>query len=1176
MEKSTIHSATKFLLLILFALCFTQNSFSATTKYWRGAASTAWATAGNWSTSSTSMVATTAPANGDLLVFNSNSNSVACNITTSVNFGSSTITFDAGYSGAFNIGGVATSSTFSSITMKSGGTLTITASTTFSTVTLSGTNTGNISIAANSTFTTILMNTSNTGGISFSGARTLSATAVTVSAGTFNAGSSGLQTYGALTVNGGTYNASSSIGLTVNGTITASSGTFNGGSAPITVNGVDISGASFTSSSATMTINNGNISFTGGTFTHNGGTVVYNITSAPTVRVATGLTFKHFKITSTSNNLNFNIGSVVTIDGTFTVITGNTINLNTGTFYLNGDIDVSNFTSTSLGGNGAIIIGGSVNQNFAGSSGLGNGKLTDITISKTGGTLSLSGNINIDGNLTWTSGSVDATSVSSTVAMFETHSLTVSGIVFDNFAIGDGAGTHTGTISLTSTLTTAGSLSINSQSTLTTNNHDITVGGDITNGGTLTCGTSTFTLTGTKDPQSIALGSYQTIYNLTADKPSGTALLVDGIQISHLLTVTSGIIDASGYSFITFLSTGASTSAQIATIDPTVASLTGNCIIQRYIPAGNRAWRFLASPVSQDVASSWQQNIFITGAGAGGTICDNSINTWPSYTSPVPHSNGFDATITNSPSMYTYHEPSSSWVSISGTNGTNLTPGVGYRVAIRGNRDDGCVQLNTQLVPSGYTPSATTLSATGTFSQYTNWDDVDVAVTSSGSGWNLVGNPYQATIDWNDATWASSRGTASVAPTLYNYKPLLTSVASNYATYNNGVAVNGGSRYISPGQSFFVYVTGAGNITFKEAYKATSQAGGAFYKTNDPIPVLYAKFNDVNSSPLYEDETAIAFRSSVTRGFDADFDAKLISFTTGNIRNYNTASSTKYAINSIPTIASGGIDTVYLEVAYPSANGSFSLSFRNQDMPYGMHMYLIDRFTSTMVNITGAYKYSYNTTSSAASRAANRFMVIFADNVSSLPVVLSKFGAEKTKSNSVDLSWTTSSEINNNYFEVQRSTIDQNSYVTIGEVAGKGNSIVSNTYSLIDPNPSLTTTNYYRLKQVDLNNKFSYSPVVAVDFYDNAKVNSIESSVHVFPVPANDMLNITLTNSYKGDVTLNVYTMFGDLVKSSGGNFSTKSNQITQDVSNLSTGVYLLEVVSKDGSFKEQTKFIKE
>jgi Secretion system C-terminal sorting domain len=263
-------------------------------------------------------------------------------------------------------------------------------------------------------------------------------------------------------------------------------------------------------------------------------------------------------------------------------------------------------------------------------------------------------------------------------------------------------------------------------------------------------------------------------------------------------------------------------------------------------------------------------------------------------------------------------------------------------------------------------------------------------------------------------------------------------------------------------------------------------------------------------------------------------------------------------------------------VIYPSASGNYSLSFTNRDMPYEMNIYLIDHFTSSMVNITSVYKYSYSTTSDASSRATNRFMVIFADNVSSLPVVLSQFAAEKTQNNTVSLSWSTSSEMNNNYFEVQRSTIDQNSYVTIGEVAGKGNSIVSNTYSLLDDAPSLSTTNYYRLKQVDFNNKYTYSPIVAVDFYNNAKENTIETSIHVFPVPANDILNIALTNSYKGDITLNIYTIFGDLVKTSNRNFTSKISQTTQDLSNLNSGVYLLEVVSKDGSFKEQTKFIKE
>ncbi|HAI83160.1 MAG TPA: hypothetical protein DCL43_05780, partial [Chitinophagaceae bacterium] len=87
-------------------------------------------------------------------------------------------------------------------------------------------------------------------------------------------------------------------------------------------------------------------------------------------------------------------------------------------------------------------------------------------------------------------------------------------------------------------------------------------------------------------------------------------------------------------------------------------------------------------PVSQTISSAWQQQIHITGTGTGGTIC-------PTLTA---HTNGFDATLTNASSMFTYNHAAGSgnrWQSIANTNSTSLTPGVGYRVIVRGPRSAG-------------------------------------------------------------------------------------------------------------------------------------------------------------------------------------------------------------------------------------------------------------------------------------------------------------------------------------------------------------------------------------------------------------------------------------------------------------------------------------------------------
>lgn len=94
-----------------------------------------------------------------------------------------------------------------------------------------------------------------------------------------------------------------------------------------------------------------------------------------------------------------------------------------------------------------------------------------------------------------------------------------------------------------------------------------------------------------------------------------------------------------------------------------------------------------------------------------------------------------------------------------------------------------------------------------------------------------------------------------------------------------------------------------------------------------------------------------------------------------------------------------------------------------------------------------------------------------------LPVVLTSFNAS-AQQNKIFLSWHTASELNNKNFEVQRSR-DGNDFATIGIIAGKGTSSVPSDYSFTDVNP-YDGINYYRLKQVDWDDKYEYSKIVSV------------------------------------------------------------------------------------------------
>ncbi|MCB0661651.1 MAG: T9SS type A sorting domain-containing protein, partial [Saprospiraceae bacterium] len=95
-----------------------------------------------------------------------------------------------------------------------------------------------------------------------------------------------------------------------------------------------------------------------------------------------------------------------------------------------------------------------------------------------------------------------------------------------------------------------------------------------------------------------------------------------------------------------------------------------------------------------------------------------------------------------------------------------------------------------------------------------------------------------------------------------------------------------------------------------------------------------------------------------------------------------------------------------------------------------------------------------------------------------LPVELLRFSAKPTHDFKVLLAWETASEIDNDYFGVERSD-DGLQFRSLGKVSGAGNSTQIHQYQFLDVNPK-AGWNYYRLKQTDLDGAFEYSQVLAV------------------------------------------------------------------------------------------------
>lgn len=179
---------------------------------------------------------------------------------------------------------------------------------------------------------------------------------------------------------------------------------------------------------------------------------------------------------------------------------------------------------------------------------------------------------------------------------------------------------------------------------------------------------------------------------------------------------------------------------------------------------------------------------------------------------------------------------------------------------------------------------------------------------------------------------------------------------------------------------------------------------------------------------------------------------------------------------------------------------------------------------------------------------------------STVPVTLTSFDAVKNN-NDVMLNWVTASEINNDYFEVQRSN-DGVNFEKIGQVDGNGSTTSVSSYAFNDKNVladfSSVSAFFYRLKQVDFDGTTEYSKTVRVS-------NNIltANNIEVYPNPNNGAFNIMLPANEQSTVQLIIVDRTGRIVEQKMMSLQQGDNLLDLNLS-LSKGIYMI-LIQQDG-----------
>jgi Secretion system C-terminal sorting domain len=180
-----------------------------------------------------------------------------------------------------------------------------------------------------------------------------------------------------------------------------------------------------------------------------------------------------------------------------------------------------------------------------------------------------------------------------------------------------------------------------------------------------------------------------------------------------------------------------------------------------------------------------------------------------------------------------------------------------------------------------------------------------------------------------------------------------------------------------------------------------------------------------------------------------------------------------------------------------------------------------------------------------------------------LPIDLSDFNARLKNDNTVLLSWITSQGVNVSEFEVQRTFSGQD-WKTIGTVYSKGDISSETSYALTDVDPA-TGVNYYRLLIHNPGGTMTYSPVRVVTL-------SSVTNITVFPNPANNIINVSVSNS-NSDLNIILINPLGQILASSETSHSDNSIN-SLNISNYPSGTYLIQIVSGKKTLKTSVVII--
>lgn len=558
-----------------------------------------------------------------------------------------------------------------------------------------------------------------------------------------------------------------------------------------------------------------------------------------------------------------------------------------------------------------------------------------------------------------------------------------------------------------------------------------------------------------------------------------------------------------------------------------------NVTVERFIPS-RRAFRLITPTVTttSSIKGNWME-----GQNNTTTSYSANNNNNPGYGTHITGSanpaNGFDATLTNNPSLFTFDNSSQTWKAVANTNGT-LAAGEAYRLLVRGSR-------NVDLTNGDPAPSNTILRTSGTLTVGTVTYNSNTRPSISGTTnyWSLVGNPYASPVDWNSLT------KQNISAYYYVWDPQL-NARGGYACYGNGATAPANSQanqHIQPGQAFFVQTTAPNpSLTFAETNKST-------VNTN--------VFRSAASSKL-----SIQLLLNVTGGkqntadgvmvlFGDDFSSEITNEDAAKINNLDENFSivrkgVNLSIEERSTIMRE--DTVSLKM-WQLKQKSYYLKVDAETFDNSVTAFIKDLYLNkeTALNLSGATMLPFSITNDSASFSAGRFSIIMKAN-KVLPVDVTGVKAFK-KERGIEVVWHVETEDGVKTYAVEKSK-DGIHFEQIGAL----NATFVKNYNWVDDNDFAGIV-YYRIKVIEISGSVKYSDQVYVNIgNDNGRL-----LMYPNPVKGN-VLSIQVGKMKKGRYDVLLYNNAGQNVYNSSLYIDASNRFYRLNVGVISPGNYKVQI----------------